>query len=297
MLSRLAPMMFVLLWSSSFIAAKTGLRHLSPLLFVAIRLAGCAFALAGLMFLLRRSWRSLAVRQWLHCAVAGALLHAVGLMPPHVGLLMAPAAQIALVQALTPLITAAFGSMFLGERLRLVQWLGLVLGLAGVGLVVGQAALESPTRFEGLVLAFVGVIGLVAGTLYFGRFCRGVALLEGATAQFLSSAVVAGLAAWLLEVPHADWTGAASAAVVWNTLMVSLGGMGLYVAMLARGTAARTTANFYLVPGTAAALAWGLLGERLTGPAVLGLIVASAGCWLVNTAPAPAANELPAIRG
>jgi hypothetical protein len=31
-----APFLFVLLWSSSFIAAKAGLRHLSPLLFVAI---------------------------------------------------------------------------------------------------------------------------------------------------------------------------------------------------------------------------------------------------------------------
>ena len=47
-------------------------------------------------------------------------------------------------------------------------------------------------------------------------------------------------------------------------------------------TAARTSANFYLVPGTAALLAWALLGERLSALAVAGLVVASAGCWLVN---------------
>ena len=69
--------------------------------------------------------------------------------------------------------------------------------------------------------------------------------------------------------------------------MVSLGGMALYFLMLARGTAARTTANsFYLVPGTAAVLAWLLLGERLSPIAVAGLIVASAGCWLVSSLPA-----------
>ena len=67
--------------------------------------------------------------------------------------------------------------------------------------------------------------------------------------------------------------------------MVSLGGMVLYFAMLARGSAARASATFYLVPGTAALLAWGLLGERLTLLAVTGLVVASAGCWLVNAAP------------
>jgi drug/metabolite transporter (DMT)-like permease len=285
MLVRFAPLLFVLLWSSSFIAAKAGLQHFSPLLFVAIRLTGCAVVLLTVMVVLRRSWRPLAGWRWLHCAVAGALLNAVGLMAPHVGLLMAPAAQIALVQSLTPLLTAVFGVTLLHERLRTIQWLGLALGVAGVGFVVGQAALDDATRFQGLVLAFIGVIGLVAGTLYFGRFCRGVPLLPSATMQFVSAAVVSGLGAWWLETPRAEWTATSTAAVAWNTIMVSLGGMGLYFAMLARGTAARTTSNFYLVPGTAAVLAWGILGERLSPFAILGLVVASAGCWLVNAAP------------
>lgn len=283
---RLAPLLFVLLWSSSFVAAKIGLQHLTPLLFVAIRLAGCALVLLTAMIVLRRSWRPLAGRQWLHCAIAGALLNAIGLMAPHVGLLMAPAAQIALVQSLTPLLTAVLGVALLREQLRTRQWLGLTLGLAGVGLVVGQAALQSAARFDGLALAFLGVVGLVAGTLYFGRFCRGIPLLPGATVQFLSASVVAAIGTWLFEKPHVEWTDATIAAVAWNTIMVSFGGMGIYFAMLARGTAARTTATFYLVPGTAALLAWMLLGERLSPLAILGLAVASAGCWLVSAAPA-----------
>jgi drug/metabolite transporter (DMT)-like permease len=258
-----APFLFVVLWSSSFIAAKAGLRHLSPLLFVAIRLLACAVVLTALMLLLRQSWRPLAGWKWLHCAVAGALLNAIGLMTPHVGLLTAPAAQVALVQSLTPLLTAVSGMVLLRERLRVGQWLGLALGLAGVALVVGEAAMESTARLEGLVLAFAGVLALVAGTIYFGRFCRGVSLLPGATAQFLSAAAFASLGAWLLEVPHADWTESTIAALAWNTVMVSLGDMGLYFVMLVRGTVARASANFYLVPGTAAVLAWLLLDERL----------------------------------
>jgi drug/metabolite transporter (DMT)-like permease len=280
-----APFLFVLLWSSSFIAAKAGLRHLSPLLFVAIRLVACAVVLTGLMILLRQSWRPLAGWKWLHCAIAGTLMNAIGLMAPHVGLLTAPAAQIALVQSLTPLLTALLGMIVLHEQLRLGQWLGLALGMAGVAFVVGEAALESAARFQGLVLAFVGVLGLVAGTLYFGRLCRGVPLLPGAAAQFVSAAVVASLGACLLETPHALWTESAIAAVAWNTVMVSLGGMGLYFAMLIRGTVASTSANFYLVPGTAALLGWLILGERLSYLAIVGLITASIGCWLVGARP------------
>jgi drug/metabolite transporter (DMT)-like permease len=282
MLDRFAPFLFVLLWSSSFVSGKTGLRFISPLLFVAVRLAGCAAVLLGLMLVLRRSWRPICGRQGVHCAIAGVLLNGVGLMAPHIGLTLVPAAHIAIVQSLTPLATAALGTVLLGERLWGAQWLGLALGLAGVGLVVGQAALASATHLHGLALAFIGVLGLVAGTLHFGRHCRTVPPLQASTAQFIPAAAFAALGAWLLETPHAQWTAVAVGATAWNTVMVSLGGMGLYAAMLARGTAARAAANFYLVPGTAALLAWLALGESLAPAAIAGLLVASLGCWMVN---------------
>ncbi len=282
MLTRLAPLGFVLLWSSSFVAAKVGLRELSPLLFVAVRLCACAFVLLALMLATGRSWRPLGHGRWAHCAVAGALINAGGLLPPHVGLTLVPAAHIALVQSLTPLLTAGLGVVLLHERLHQAQWLGLFLGVVGVGLVVGMAAFTSATRLEGLVLAFVGVVCLVAGTLYFGRFCRGIPLLASATVQFLSAGVVSAISAIVFETSRADWTGAAIGATAWNTIAVSLGGMALYYYMLVRGSVAAVTSNFYLVPGTAALLVWIFLGERIGVLAILGLLVASAGCWLVN---------------
>jgi drug/metabolite transporter (DMT)-like permease len=236
------------------------------------------------MLVLRRSWQPLANGRWFHCAVAGALLNGISLMGPHVALVTTPAAQIALVQSLTPLLTAACGVLMLHERLRGLQWLGLVLGLAGVGLVVGGAALQSAARLQGLLLAFVGVLGLVAGTLYFGRFCRGVPPLPSATVQFASAAVVATLGTVLLETPHAVWNVPTVAAVAWNTVMVSLGGMALYSFMLVRHSVARASANFYLVPVTTAILAWLLLGEQPGVNVIIGLVLASAGCWLVNAA-------------
>src|ERR1700761_8121133 len=220
-LAAFVPLLFVLLWSSSFVSGKIGQRHLSPLLFVAIRLIACALVLAMLMLVLRRSWRPLSGGRWFHCAVAVALLNGVSLMGPHVALVTTPAAQIALVQSLAPLMTAACGVVLLHERLRALQWLGLVLGVGGVGLVVGAAALESAARVNGLLLAFVGVIGIVAGTLYFGKFCRGVPLLPSATVQFAAAALVASLATLGLEAPHAEWTEATIAAVARNTAVGS----------------------------------------------------------------------------
>ncbi len=281
-LARLVPFAFVLLWSSSFIAAKVGLRDLSPLAFVAVRLSACALVLTALMVVRRESWRGLGGGRWLHCAIAGALLNAVGLMGPHVGLTLVAPAFIALVQSLTPLLTASFGILVLGERMRPRQWLGMALGVAGVALVVGLAALHGTARVDGMAMAFVGVLGFVAGTLWFGRFCRGVPLLPGVTVQFISAALVATAGAALFETPRLHWTEAAVAAVAWNTLAVSLGGMALYYLMLRRGAAARVTANFYLVPGTTAIITWLLLGDKLSPLAVAGFAVAGLGCGLVS---------------
>jgi drug/metabolite transporter (DMT)-like permease len=57
--------------------------------------------------------------------------------------------------------------------------------------------------------------------------------------------------------------------------------MALFFLMLTRGTAARTSANFYLVPGVTALMAWLSLGEGLAPLAVVGLVTASFGCFLV----------------
>jgi drug/metabolite transporter (DMT)-like permease len=281
MLLRVAPFAFVLLWSSSFVAARVGLRHLTPLLFVAVRMVLAAAVLLGVMTVLRRSWRGLA-GWWAHCAVSGVLTNSVLLMTAHAAMVHIGAAPIALIQTLNPLLTALLAWPLLGERLRPLQWLGLVLGAAGVVLIVGLAAARSPLELNGLLLAAAGVVGLCGGTLYFGRFCRGVPILEGTTVQLLAAAVACVVATALFETPRAEWTEGAIAAVLWNAAAVSLGGMALYYLMLVRGTAARATANFYLVPGTAALLAWVLLDERLSVLTVVGLVVSSIGCWLVS---------------
>ena len=274
----------MLLWSSSFVATRAGLRDLSPLAFVALRQSLCALVLIALVLAARPSLDGLRGR-WGHCAVAGALVNGVMVLAAHWGMVRVGAAPMALVQTLHPLLTALLAGPLLGEWLRLRQWLGLCMGAAGVALVVGLAAVDSRAQLDGLAVGAAGVIALTAGTLYFGRFCRDVPLLPGSAVQFVAAAAVSILATSLFETPRLDWTETAVAAIAWNAGVVSLGGMALYFLMLKEGTAARATANFYLVPGATAVLAWLFLGERLSPYAAAGLIVASAGCRLVAAAP------------
>ena len=209
---RLVPFVFVLLWSSSFIASRVGLRHLTPLLFVAVRMVIAAAVLLAVTLALRRPWRVLAGR-WVHLAVAGVLTNSVLLMTAHYAMVHIGAAPIALVQTLNPLLTALLAWPLLGEPLRPLQWLGLVLGAAGVVLIVGLAAARSHVELNGLLLTAGGVVGLCSGTLYFGKFCRGVPILQGTAVQFSAAAAACVVSTAVFETPHGDWTAAAVAAV------------------------------------------------------------------------------------
>jgi drug/metabolite transporter (DMT)-like permease len=219
---------------------------------------------------------------WLHCAVVGVSTQAILLMTAHVAMTRTEAAPIALIQTLNPLLTASLAWPLLGERLRPSQILGLFLGLAGVLLILGLAALNSRAELPGLLAATAGVGSLSAGTLYYRHFCRDIPPLQGVAAQFLASAIVCTGCAMALETPWTDWNPGAFAGIAWNTIAVSMGGMALYFLMLTRGSAARATVNFYLVPGVTSVLTWAVLGERLTPIMIFGLAVSSVGCWLVG---------------
>src|SRR5262245_63717826 len=51
---------------------------------------------------------------------------------------------------------------------------GILLGLAGVLLVVAPRAAHSRAELDAILLGLLGVAGLAGGTLYFGRWGRGV---------------------------------------------------------------------------------------------------------------------------
>jgi drug/metabolite transporter (DMT)-like permease len=284
MLNRAAPLLFVLLWSSSFLGTRVGLRHMSPLWFVGLRMVLASAILVAAMTVLRRPW-ALSRIAWLHCAVVGVSTQSILLMTAHVAMTRIEAAPIALIQTLNPLLTALFAWPLLGERPRPAQIAGLFVGFAGVLLILGFAALNSRAELPPLIGAIAGVFTLAGGTLYFRGFCRAIPPLQGATAQFIAGAAVCMGSAIALETPWTDWAPAAFAGIAWNTIAVSMGGMALYFLMLTRGTAARATVNFYLVPGVTSVLTWAVLGERLTPLMLVGLAVSSIGCWLVGRRP------------
>ncbi len=160
------------------------------------------------------------------------------------------------------------------------QWLGLVLGFAGVALVLSNKLAGVAAWGPQVWPALIALAGITAGTLYQKRFCPSFDLRTGAIAQFLPSAVVTFLVASQIEHFRIDWTPQFGFAMAWLVLVLSLGAISLLNLLIRRGSAVNVASMFYLTPPSTALIAWFLFDETLTGLALVGMVLAVIGVYL-----------------
>jgi drug/metabolite transporter (DMT)-like permease len=269
------PFVFALLWASSYAAAKIGLADITPYAFVAVRLSIAAAAAVLMVLILKRDWTAVA-RRWPHLLIGGALVHGLALATAHKALITVAATPTALVHAFHPILTAALGVLVLGETFRWWQWIGFALGLAGVMLGVPHDA-----DFSIIVLLGLSLLGLSGGTLYLKRFAADVPPFEATAVQLIGGAMLALLMMLFLETPHVRWTAGLIAAMTWNVLFMSIGGMAIYNLMMDRYGAAKAASGFFIVPGASALIAWLTIDEHLRPIALIGLVASTLGVALV----------------
>ncbi len=282
-MQRLYPLLFVFLWSTGFIGAKYGLPHAEPLSFLLTRY-GLVIALMLLIALATRAPWPERRSDWLHIGVSGILVHAIYLGGVFVAIKHGLSAGVtALVVGMQPLLTGLGSGWLLGEKVTARQWGGLALGFVGVGMVV-SGKLGDGALGPMLIPAVVALLGITAGTLYQKRFCPKFDLRSGSVIQFVPTAIVTAIAVALFEDYRIDWNGHFLFALGWLVLVLSLGAISLLNLLIRSGSAVNVASLFYLTPPTTALIAFAVFGETLTLMAVVGMVVAVGGVYLVARA-------------
>jgi drug/metabolite transporter (DMT)-like permease len=284
-LTALYPLLFVALWSTGFIGAKFGLPYAEPLTFLAVRYLVVLVMMGIVSWLTCAPWPQTAT-EWFHIAVSGLFIHAVYLGGVFTAISRGlPAGVTSLVVGLQPVLTALGAGALLGERVRPTQWLGLVLGFVGVGLVVAHKLVASAgvDALLGMMLpALCALLGITVGTLYQKRFCHSFDLRTGSVIQFLPCLAVTALVASQTETMQVQWTGSFLFALGWLVLVLSLGAVSLLNVLIRSGSAVNIASLFYLTPPATALFAWALFGETLTGLALVGMGLTVFGVWLAR---------------
>lgn len=274
----LAPVLFVLLWSTGFIGAKLGAPYAEPFTFLSLRFAIAAALFAVIAVLFRASWPGRI--EAAHSIVVGVLVHGLYLGPVFWAIDNGMSAGItALIIGLQPLITAILAGLLLGEELALRHWLGLGLGLAGLVLVLSpklDLAGSGITLFSiGIVAA--GVLSITLGTLYQKRYSAASDLRTGGAYQYLGAFAVCVAGALLLEEGNVEWTGEFVFALAWLVLVLSLGAVLLLMVLIRHGAVSQVATLFYLVAPVTALIGWLIFNETLTPLQLVGMAVTVAG--------------------
>jgi drug/metabolite transporter (DMT)-like permease len=282
-----APGVFVLLWASGFIGAKFGLRNAEPLTFLALRMIAVVALVVPIILLTRPKWPGGA--GLLHSAMTGLMVHGCYLGGVFVAIENGlPAGLAALVVSLQPVLTSTLANRWLGERVLPRQWLGLLLGLAGVYLVVREntAGATAPLAWAAIVVALVGI---TVGTLYQKRFGGGIDWRPALCLQYAAAGLLFALGAMAFETRVVHWTAEFAFALCWLVFVLSFGAIWLFYFLIRRTAATRVASLFYLTPPLTALMAWALFDERLAALALVGMAVCVAGVFLVNWRPGGAA--------
>ncbi|RDL50643.1 putative cystine transporter YijE [Ensifer sp. M14] len=286
-LARLAPAIFVLLWSTGWVVAKYAAVYADPLTFLVLRYTLAILLFIGFCLVTRAKWPT-SLTAAAHAVVSGMFLHGLylGAVWWAIGQGV-PAAISGIIAGLQPLMTAVAASVVIDEQLSVQQKLGLVLGFFGIALAVLPKVLvidtgATPIHLLPVLINVLGMAAVTYGTLYQKRHLQSGDIRTIAALQYLGALIVTIPLALMLEDLHVTWNLQIFAALAWSVLGLSMGAIALLLYLIRRGQVSRAASLIYLVPPLAAVQAWLFFGEALTLPMIIGTVIAVAGVYLTN---------------
>src|ERR1700682_4546883 len=223
--ARAAPAIFVVLWSTGFIATKYVLRSAEPLTYLAIRMVLVVGLMAVIVAIARPQWPD---RTGIaHSVVAGILVHGFYLGGTAVAIAHSiPAGLSALIPGLQPILTSTLANRWLGERVTPLQWTGLLLGLAGVVLILHNRPMSGEAGW-GWLASGVSLVSITLGTLYQRRYCGRIDWRAGNLVQYIAVTIFFAAGAALFESNVVHWTSEFVLSLAWLAVVLSIGSIGV----------------------------------------------------------------------
>jgi drug/metabolite transporter (DMT)-like permease len=277
-----------LIWGSTYLGIRYAIETIPPLLMMGIR-----HSTAGALVYAWARWKGApapTAKQWKYAVIAGAFLFLAG----HGMLAWAeqkvPSGLAALLCATLPLWTVLVGRIQGSERsLSGKAWVGVVLGFAGVALLIGPDALRQTGNLNVLATAaaMFSALAWAVGATYSKSVPLPSSTVLSASMQMLTggvwlllSAVVSGEA---MQVHLSAVTARSVLALAYLTVMGSIVAFTVFTWLLTVASPSRVSTYAYVNPVVAVFLGWALAGEAIGAHTIAATVVILTAVALVNT--------------
>lgn len=284
---------FVLLggiWSSSFMWIKIAVQEVGPITLVAFRvLFGLLFGAAVILF--QRTPLPRRMDAWAPALLLGISNVAIPFFLISWGERSIDSAIAAILDATVPLFTIVIAHLALrDDKMTLPRSMGLLIGFAGVIVLMSEDIGSSPSSLLGQAAVVVASMFYAGSSVYARRFTEEVPGILRSAGPLLSSTAMMWPAALLLErpltIPHLPITWIA---LLWLGILGSGLAFVLSYYLIHSIGPTRTTMVTYLFPLGGVILGVSFLGEHLTWQMLAGGILIVSSLAIANLGPKPAA--------
>ena len=275
------PLLFILLWSSAFISGKEIVQNASPFAALAFRFGIVTIGFLVFAYLsndkifgkLKNIIESLSTGILFHGIYLGGCWYAFS-----IGM---PAAIVALIVTLQPILTNILSGPIFGEKISWKQWVGISLGFIGSVTVLGiDFGKEIPPL--GLLATVLALFAITAGTLWQKKLSGNLALSVNNAYQAVGGCLFNLILMFIFENAYINFTTSLILGMSHQIILVSFGAFTILMFLIKRGTVGKTTTLFFLVPPTSAVMAWIFLNEQLTFNDIIGFLITTVGVFIAT---------------
>lgn len=269
---------FSLIWSSAFIAGTVALRDFDPFTLLSLRFSLSAIALFPFSLFGKSVFSRVVIQRGL---ALGLLNNAIYLGLSFSALRSVRPEVVVVVISCAPFVTTFIAALLGHEAISAKKLGGIVTGFIGVIVISGVVSTQKPDPW-GLFLATAGMVAFACGTVLFRSRSTELPVLQTNFWQSVSGAgalipfaVIWGTPVYMLGAPSV-------AALLYLVLVVSIGGMALWL-MLIRTSGAATASSYHLLnPFFGVLLAHLVLGRGLHVTDFIGVALVAGGLVLTT---------------
>jgi drug/metabolite transporter (DMT)-like permease len=273
--------LFSILWSSASVATKFGVQSAPPLILANVRffIAGILLLTFSYLFTKNPSYRLPNRNEWLQLALFG-FLNTTLYLGLYVYAMKYTAAGIgSLAVSTNPLIIVLLSSWWLKRRPQSEEWLGIVLGMAGIGIATYPLLGDSYTTVEGITILLISMIAVSAASVYYASLKWELPnLLINGWQVFLGGVFLLPATFLFSDFSETRLDSTFWGSVLWLSLAVSIVGLICWFYLL-RLDAVKASLWLFLCPLFGFFFAWWLMGEPVTVYTVIGTFFVLAGLY------------------
>lgn len=283
---------FAFMWSSAFTSARMIVADAPPLYSLALR-----FLVSGVLGIviaraMGQTWH-LTRSQWRSTFIFGICQNALYLGLFFVAMQRIEASLAAIIAAAMPLFVGLAGWMFLGDRLRPVAIIGLILGMGGVALIMGSRLTGGADPLA-ISLCIIGTLALTVATLTVRGASTGGNVLMIVGMQMLVGAAALAIVAPFVEEWQVNWTPRLIGAFAYTTLIPGLAATFTWFVLVNRIGAIRAATFHFLNPFFGVIIAALVLGEAVGPLDIAGAIIVALGILAVQLSKQKTVPPIPA---